>query len=72
MQIYWSQQFHVSTHKRKIKICPDLTPSNESAQILTEINDESLSFVEKRKKMIEAYGATLTNSDDFDSNDTWV
>ena len=24
------------------QICPDLTPSNESAQILTEINDESL------------------------------
>ena len=29
-----------------------------------------LSFVEK--KMIEAFGATLTNADEFDWNDGWV
>ena len=54
------------------QVSTNLTSSEEfmTAQIQTDINDESLRFVEK--KTIEAFGATLTNSDDFDPNDMWV
>ena len=48
----------------------NLSDESSNAPKQQTVDGESLSFVEK--KMIEAFGATLTNAGEFDWNDGWV